>query len=34
MKIKKIPFGDSDFGKIIQQNMLYVDKTRFIESFR
>ena len=30
MKIKKIPYGDSDFGKIVQQNKYYVDKTRFI----
>jgi len=30
MQIKKIPYGDSDFGKIIEQNKLYVDKTRFI----
>jgi len=30
MQIKKIPYGDSDYGKIIEQNKLYVDKTRFI----
>jgi hypothetical protein len=30
MQIKKIPYGDADFGKIIQKNKLYVDKTRFI----
>jgi hypothetical protein len=30
MNIKKITYGDSDFGKIIEQNKLYVDKTRFI----
>jgi len=30
MQIKKIPYGDSDYGKIIAQNKLYVDKTRFI----
>ena len=30
MQVKKIPYGDADFGKIIQQNKLYVDKTRFI----
>jgi hypothetical protein len=30
MQVKKIPYGDSDFGKIIQKNKLYVDKTRFI----
>ncbi|MBF0451371.1 MAG: AAA family ATPase [Candidatus Magnetomorum sp.] len=30
MQIKKIPYGDADFGKIIQQNKYYVDKTRFI----
>ncbi|ETR64885.1 MAG: hypothetical protein OMM_15186, partial [Candidatus Magnetoglobus multicellularis str. Araruama] len=27
---KKIPYGDSDYGKIIEQNKLYIDKTRFI----
>ncbi|KPA14773.1 hypothetical protein MHK_005021, partial [Candidatus Magnetomorum sp. HK-1] len=30
MQIKKIPYGDADFGKIIQQNKLYIDKTQFI----
>jgi len=30
MNIKKLPYGDSDYGKIIEQNKLYVDKTRFI----
>ncbi|KPA11444.1 hypothetical protein MHK_008349, partial [Candidatus Magnetomorum sp. HK-1] len=30
MQVKKIPYGDADYGKIIQQNKLYVDKTRFI----
>ncbi|KPA16361.1 ATPase AAA [Candidatus Magnetomorum sp. HK-1] len=30
MNIKKIPYGDSDYGKIIEQNKFYVDKTRFI----
>ncbi|KPA11265.1 hypothetical protein MHK_008530, partial [Candidatus Magnetomorum sp. HK-1] len=30
MTIKKIPYGDSDFGKIILENKLYIDKTRFI----
>jgi hypothetical protein len=30
MQIKKIPYGDSDYGKIIEQNKLYIDKTRFI----
>jgi hypothetical protein len=30
MQIKKIPYGDADFGKIIQQNKLYIDKTKFI----
>jgi len=28
--IKKIPYGESDYGKIINENMYYVDKTRFI----
>ncbi|KPA10949.1 hypothetical protein MHK_008824, partial [Candidatus Magnetomorum sp. HK-1] len=31
MTIKKIPYGDADFGKIILENMYYVDKTRFIQ---
>ncbi|ETR70136.1 MAG: hypothetical protein OMM_09040, partial [Candidatus Magnetoglobus multicellularis str. Araruama] len=30
MQAKKIPYGDADFGKIIQKNKLYVDKTNFI----
>jgi len=30
MNIKKIPYGDSDYGKIIKLNKFYVDKTRFI----
>ena len=30
MNIKKIPYGDSDFGKIIKNNMYYVDKTKYI----
>jgi len=30
MQVKKIPYGDSDYGKIIEQNKFYVDKTRFI----
>jgi len=25
MNIKKIPYGDSDYGKIIEQNKLYVE---------
>ncbi|KPA15803.1 hypothetical protein MHK_003991 [Candidatus Magnetomorum sp. HK-1] len=24
MNIKKIPYGDSDYGKIIKQNKLYI----------
>ena len=32
MQIKKIPYGDSDFGKIIENNMYYVDKTKFIHT--
>jgi len=32
MQIKKIPYGDADFGKIIQNNMLYVDKTKYIHT--
>jgi hypothetical protein len=28
MQIKKIPYGESDYGKIIQNNMLYIDKTK------
>ncbi|KPA08771.1 hypothetical protein MHK_011028 [Candidatus Magnetomorum sp. HK-1] len=30
MQIKKIQYSDSDYGKIIRQNKLYVDKTQFI----
>ncbi|MBF0450585.1 MAG: AAA family ATPase [Candidatus Magnetomorum sp.] len=30
MNIKKLPYGDSDFGKIIKNNMYYVDKTKYI----
>ena len=30
MQIKKIPYGDADYGKIIENNMFYVDKTKFI----
>ncbi|ETR67119.1 MAG: hypothetical protein OMM_11934, partial [Candidatus Magnetoglobus multicellularis str. Araruama] len=30
MNIKKLPYGDSDFGKIIKSNMYYVDKTKYI----
>ena len=30
MTIKKIPYGESDFGKIIKSNMYYVDKTKYI----
>ena len=30
-KIKKIPYGVSDFEKIQKENFYYVDKTRFIE---
>jgi len=30
MQIKKIPYGDSDYGKIISDNMYYVDKTKYI----
>jgi hypothetical protein len=32
MQIKKIPYGDADFGKIIQDNMYYVDKTKYIHT--
>jgi len=28
---KKLPYGQSDFAKIIEQNYAYVDKTRYIE---
>ncbi|KPA17896.1 putative AAA-ATPase [Candidatus Magnetomorum sp. HK-1] len=28
--IKKIPYGEADYGKVIRKNMFYVDKTRFI----
>jgi len=30
MQVKKIPYGDSDYGKIIKSNMYYVDKTKYI----
>ncbi|KPA10087.1 hypothetical protein MHK_009676, partial [Candidatus Magnetomorum sp. HK-1] len=30
MTIKKIPYGDADFGKIILENKFYLDKTIFI----
>ncbi|ETR72558.1 MAG: AAA-ATPase [Candidatus Magnetoglobus multicellularis str. Araruama] len=30
MNVKKIPYGDSDYGKIIKSNMYYVDKTKYI----
>jgi len=30
MEIKKIPYGEADFGKIIYEKMYYVDKTRFL----
>ncbi|KPA13378.1 hypothetical protein MHK_006417, partial [Candidatus Magnetomorum sp. HK-1] len=32
MQIKKIPYGEADFGKIIQNNMFYIDKTKYIHS--
>jgi len=32
MQIKKIPYGDSDFGKLIKDNMLYIDKTKYIHT--
>ena len=32
MQIKKIPYGDADFGKIIENNMLYIDKTKYIHT--
>jgi len=32
MQVKKIPYGEADFGKIIQNNMLYVDKTKYIHT--
>ena len=28
---KKIPYGISDYARIIKENFYYVDKTRFIE---
>ncbi|MDR0413589.1 MAG: AAA family ATPase, partial [Dysgonamonadaceae bacterium] len=30
--VKRLPYGNSNFGKIIEENYAYVDKTRFIES--
>jgi len=32
MQVKKIPYGEADFGKIIQSNMFYVDKTKYIHT--
>jgi len=32
MQVKKIPYGEADFGKIIQNNMLYIDKTKYIHT--
>jgi len=29
--IKKIPYGESNFKKVLTQNFLYIDKTRYIE---
>jgi len=29
-QIKKIPYGEADYGKLIRKNMYYIDKTRFI----
>jgi hypothetical protein len=29
--IKRVPYGTSNFGKLISENYAYVDKTRFIE---
>ncbi|MDR1336451.1 MAG: AAA family ATPase, partial [Tannerella sp.] len=28
---KRLPYGNSDFRRIVTQNYAYVDKTRFIE---
>jgi hypothetical protein len=30
-KIKLLPYGSSNFGKIMTENYVYIDKTRFIE---
>ncbi|MDR0507901.1 MAG: AAA family ATPase, partial [Dysgonamonadaceae bacterium] len=29
--VKKLPYGESNFGSLITNNYAYVDKTRFIE---
>ena len=31
MNLKKIPYGISDYKTIVQEDYLYVDKTRYIE---
>ncbi|MDR3250212.1 MAG: AAA family ATPase, partial [Tannerella sp.] len=31
IKRKKLPYGTSNFGSLIEQGYYYVDKTRFIE---
>ncbi|MGV8092651.1 MAG: AAA family ATPase [Mangrovibacterium sp.] len=28
---KRLPYGNSNFGKVIEENFCYIDKTRFIE---
>ncbi len=33
-KIKKLPYGVSDFEKVQKENYLYVDKTQFIETIQ
>jgi len=29
--MKKLPYGKSDYKDIVEQNMYYIDKTKFIE---
>ncbi|MGD9556339.1 MAG: AAA family ATPase [Mangrovibacterium sp.] len=29
--IKRLPYGNSNFGRVIEENYCYIDKTRFIE---
>ena len=31
MSIKKLPYGISNYERIVEDNMYYVDKTRYIE---
>ena len=30
-KIKRLPYGNSNFERLIRENYVYVDKTKYIE---